>query len=58
MIGEKEERMLMTGRHTVADVRCVVCQTTVGWYYVSSERKESWLFALIHKLIATSPVSR
>ncbi|RKP07844.1 yippee-like protein [Thamnocephalis sphaerospora] len=31
--GQKEERVLMTGRHTVADVRCTVCQTTVGWYY-------------------------
>ncbi|GAB5591750.1 hypothetical protein Unana1_06650 [Umbelopsis nana] len=33
-LGAKEERMLMTGMHSVADIYCNVCHTTVGWKYV------------------------
>ncbi|KAI0028032.1 yippee zinc-binding/DNA-binding /Mis18, centromere assembly-domain-containing protein [Vararia minispora EC-137] len=32
-IGSKEDRALMTGVHTVADVFCVGCGDRVGWYY-------------------------
>lgn len=33
-IGEKEERMMITGLHTVADIFCVGCGSIVGWTYV------------------------
>ncbi|PPD67126.1 hypothetical protein GOBAR_DD35998 [Gossypium barbadense] len=41
--GEKEERMMMTGLHTVVDIFCVGCGSIVGWKYVrtSSEIQEA-----------------
>lgn len=33
-LGEKEERIMMTGLHTVADIFCVSCGSIVGWKYV------------------------
>lgn len=33
--GLNEERMMMTGMHTVADIFCVGCGSIVGWKYVS-----------------------
>ena len=33
-VGEKEDRMMMTGLHTVADIFCVGCGSIVGWKYV------------------------
>lgn len=33
-VGEKEERMMMTGLHTVVDIFCVGCGSIVGWKYV------------------------
>ena len=33
--GENEDRMMMTGLHTVADIFCVGCGSIVGWKYVS-----------------------
>ena len=35
-LGPKEERLLMTGLHTVADIYCTCCNTTLGWKYVST----------------------
>lgn len=35
--GEIENRMMMTGMHTVADIFCVCCGSIVGWKYVSTE---------------------
>ena len=34
-LGPKEERLLMTGLHTVADIYCTCCSTVLGWKYVS-----------------------
>ena len=34
-IGKQEERSLRTGRHVVADIKCTVCGSTLGWKYVS-----------------------
>lgn len=34
-LGNKEERMMMTGMHTVVDIFCVGCGSLVGWKYVS-----------------------
>ena len=35
-LGPKEERLLMTGLHTVADIYCTCCNTVLGWKYVRS----------------------
>jgi hypothetical protein len=32
--GVKEDRMMMTGMHTVCDIFCVGCGSIVGWKYV------------------------
>lgn len=32
-MGPKEDRHLMTGLHTVADVFCMDCNETLGWKY-------------------------
>uniref|UniRef100_A0A0W0EWX0 Protein yippee-like n=1 Tax=Moniliophthora roreri TaxID=221103 RepID=A0A0W0EWX0_MONRR len=32
-LGSKEERPLLTGVHTVADVFCLGCNERLGWYY-------------------------
>jgi hypothetical protein len=34
-LGPKEERVLITGLHTVADIHCTCCATVLGWKYVS-----------------------
>ncbi|CAO3670140.1 unnamed protein product [Rhizopus stolonifer] len=33
-LGTKEERMLLTGIHTVADITCNQCQIKLGWKYL------------------------
>eukprot|EP00262_Sarcandra_glabra_P007073 TRINITY_DN1963_c0_g1_i1.p1 TRINITY_DN1963_c0_g1~~TRINITY_DN1963_c0_g1_i1.p1 ORF type:complete len:130 (+),score=25.18 TRINITY_DN1963_c0_g1_i1:141-530(+) len=38
-VGEKEERMMMTGLHTVADIFCVGCGSIVGWKYEAAHEK-------------------
>ncbi|KAL8504819.1 hypothetical protein ACS0TY_016129 [Phlomoides rotata] len=38
-IGEKEERMMMTGMHTVVDIFCVGCGSIVGWKYEAAVEK-------------------
>ncbi|XVF08271.1 hypothetical protein REPUB_Repub06bG0212000 [Reevesia pubescens] len=37
--GEKEERMMLTGMHTVVDIFCVGCGSIVGWKYESAHEK-------------------
>ncbi|KAF9650284.1 yippee-domain-containing protein [Thelephora ganbajun] len=32
-LASKEERALLTGVHTVADVHCLGCNDRIGWYY-------------------------
>ncbi|KAL1705300.1 hypothetical protein EV121DRAFT_203922 [Schizophyllum commune] len=32
-LGQKEDRPLMTGVHTVADITCLGCGDRLGWYY-------------------------
>lgn len=31
--GPKEDRLMTTGLHTVADINCCTCQQVVGWRY-------------------------
>ncbi|CAN0909733.1 Protein yippee-like [Linum grandiflorum] len=38
-MGEKEERLMMTGKHTVADIFCVGCGSIVGWKYETAHEK-------------------
>lgn len=35
-LGPVEDRMLMTGMHTVADLFCALCATPVGWQYLEA----------------------
>ncbi|KAA3454100.1 yippee-like protein [Gossypium australe] len=37
--GEKEDRLMMTGLHTVADIFCVGCGSIVGWKYEMAHEK-------------------
>lgn len=37
-VGQLEERRLLTGVHTVADIYCNVCNNVLGWKYVSTYR--------------------
>ncbi|GBE80588.1 yippee zinc-binding/DNA-binding /Mis18, centromere assembly-domain-containing protein [Sparassis latifolia] len=32
-LGKKEDRPLLTGVHTVADIYCMGCNERIGWYY-------------------------
>ncbi|KAL6533114.1 hypothetical protein OROMI_027226 [Orobanche minor] len=42
-LGEKEERMMMTGAHTVADIFCVQCGSIVGWKYeIANEKNQKY----------------
>ncbi|XP_010549583.1 PREDICTED: protein yippee-like isoform X2 [Tarenaya hassleriana] len=38
-MGENEDRMMMTGLHTVADIFCVGCGSIVGWRYEMAHEK-------------------
>ncbi|XAR65923.1 hypothetical protein NMG60_11011931 [Bertholletia excelsa] len=38
-VGEKEDRMMMTGLHTVSDIFCVGCGSIVGWKYDTAHEK-------------------
>ncbi|RYQ99930.1 hypothetical protein Ahy_B07g087943 isoform A [Arachis hypogaea] len=38
-LGENEERQMMTGWHTVADIFCVGCGSIVGWKYETAHEK-------------------
>lgn len=33
-MGEPEDKLLMTGLHTIADIFCTVCESALGWKYV------------------------
>ena len=34
-LGPKEDRLLITGLHTVCDIHCTTCNAVLGWKYVS-----------------------
>ncbi|KVI09967.1 Yippee-like protein [Cynara cardunculus var. scolymus] len=38
-VGAKEDRLMMTGLHTVADIFCVKCGSIVGWTYETAHDK-------------------
>uniref|UniRef100_A0A0E0KHT9 Protein yippee-like n=1 Tax=Oryza punctata TaxID=4537 RepID=A0A0E0KHT9_ORYPU len=37
--GVKEDRMMITGMHTVSDIFCVGCGSIVGWKYEAAHEK-------------------
>jgi hypothetical protein len=42
-VGEKEDRMMLTGMHTVSDIFCVRCAVILGWKYeVTFERTQKY----------------
>lgn len=42
-IGPKEDRMLMTGLHTVSDVFCGGCSSLLGWtYHAASDESQAY----------------
>ncbi|KAG5416179.1 hypothetical protein IGI04_003746 [Brassica rapa subsp. trilocularis] len=41
--GEKEDRMMMTGMHTVVDIYCVKCGSYLGWRYVCGPDENNYL---------------
>ncbi|KAJ8761441.1 hypothetical protein K2173_001572 [Erythroxylum novogranatense] len=36
-VGRQEERMMLTGMHTVEDVLCCCCGQLLGWKYVAAQ---------------------
>ncbi|KAL3838089.1 hypothetical protein ACJIZ3_022680 [Penstemon smallii] len=38
-LGETDERVMMTGLHTVADIFCTRCGSIVGWKYETAHEK-------------------
>ncbi|XP_022746342.1 protein yippee-like [Durio zibethinus] len=38
-VGEKEDRMMLTGMHAVVDIFCVGCGSIVGWKYEAAFEK-------------------
>eukprot|EP00262_Sarcandra_glabra_P007074 TRINITY_DN1963_c0_g2_i1.p1 TRINITY_DN1963_c0_g2~~TRINITY_DN1963_c0_g2_i1.p1 ORF type:complete len:129 (+),score=19.94 TRINITY_DN1963_c0_g2_i1:79-465(+) len=38
-VGPKEDRMMITGMHTVSDIFCVNCGSIVGWKYEAAYEK-------------------
>ncbi|KAL1410935.1 hypothetical protein Q8F55_001878 [Vanrija albida] len=39
-LGKREERKLMTGKHTVADLHCASCGQELGWMYIKAPNGE------------------
>ncbi|KAH9624157.1 hypothetical protein KSS87_004750 [Heliosperma pusillum] len=37
--GDQEQRLMLTGMHTVVDIFCVGCGSIVGWKYESAHEK-------------------
>ncbi|WOL16535.1 protein yippee-like isoform X4 [Canna indica] len=42
-VGDKEDRMMMTGLHTVTDTFCIGCGSVVGWKYdIAYEKNQKY----------------
>ncbi|KAF9168314.1 Protein yippee-like 4 [Actinomortierella ambigua] len=59
-LGPKEDRVLMTGLHSVADIACTICKSTVGWIYIyafeeSQKYKEGKFIVEKAKIVKESP---
>ncbi|KWU42960.1 yippee-domain-containing protein [Rhodotorula sp. JG-1b] len=41
--GERENKVLMSGRHVIATIRCTGCDTELGWrYFVSPDSSQKY----------------
>jgi Yippee zinc-binding/DNA-binding /Mis18, centromere assembly len=40
MVGPREDRLLITGLHTVADIHCSECHDVLGWKYEKAFEEE------------------
>lgn len=41
--GERENKVLMSGRHVIASIRCTGCDTELGWrYFVSPDSSQKY----------------
>ena len=38
-VGEKDDRVMTTGMHTVCDIFCVACGCILGWKYLAAVEK-------------------
>ena len=45
--GPCEDRILLTGLHSVCDIFCDCCRTTLGWKYVSLD---FWILLVVNKI--------
>jgi hypothetical protein len=60
-IGNAEDRLLMTGLHSVADISCKRCKTVIGWTYLKAyERSQKYkegkyIIEKIHLFMEPSP---
>ncbi|XVE69405.1 hypothetical protein DITRI_Ditri09bG0149800 [Diplodiscus trichospermus] len=56
--GEKEDRLMMTGMHTVADIFCVGCGSNLGWKietaYENSQKYKEGKFVLDLAMLSCS----
>lgn len=50
--GGKEDRMMMTGMHTVVDIYCVKCGSYVGWRYVRKHQLFLSFYGILHLALA------
>ena len=46
-LGPKEERQLITGMHTVADIHCAYCEQVLGWKYVRFPVKNYFAYIVV-----------
>lgn len=59
-LGPREDRMLITGLHTVCDIYCITCNCVLGWKYeVRGRRRETkeCTFAVFWQHVGTSAPS-
>mmetsp|Transcript_5509 Transcript_5509/g.9707 ORF Transcript_5509/g.9707 Transcript_5509/m.9707 type:complete len:107 (-) Transcript_5509:83-403(-) len=47
-LGPKEDRTLITGLHTVADIYCNVCEAVLGWKYVREYPSSPRILLLVY----------
>ena len=55
-VGAKEDRMMMTGMHTVVDIFCVGCGSIVGWKYVSFLFTKDLIFISLFLIFSYSDI--
>ncbi|RRT63458.1 hypothetical protein B296_00041924, partial [Ensete ventricosum] len=55
-VGIKEERLMITGMHTVSDIFCVGCGSIVGWKYVRLISIPYWLNHSVFMTAIVDPI--